>query len=241
MTLLARDALRRLEHRAPRPRSRPARDALHPRPASVRSRGRGRGRPVRGARWRCWPGRSSPSRCCPPSGSSENRLVRYSVARSSRSANNREALFASQFGLFEQSNLVGIGPAVDKSALGRVDASTAKEAHSDYLASLVERGPLGVIGLLALVRCGRCADDPVSSAPTPTSRDPALYERRRALRRARCVRDRRDHPRGAALPPPVGPARDPGGAVPAHAARTEAVRESDAGRPVTIARGPMAS
>ena len=91
-------------------------------------------------------------------GSSENRLVRYSVARSSRSANNREALYASQFGLFEQSNLVGIGPAATRSALGRVDASTAKEAHSDYLASLVERGPLGVIGLLRLlVRsvCGR--------------------------------------------------------------------------------------
>jgi O-antigen ligase len=105
---------------------------------------------------------------------SENRLVRYSVARSSRSADNREALFASQYELFEQSNLVGIGPAKTKSALGTTDASTAKEAHSDYLASLVERGPLGVIGLVALFGAVGVRTIAVSSAPTPIARDPAL-------------------------------------------------------------------
>jgi O-antigen ligase len=82
--------------------------------------------------------------------SSNNSLVRYSVARSSRSANARESLFQMQFNLYRKSNLIGIGPASTKDKLGAENFAAVKEAHSDYLASLVERGPLGIVGLLAL-------------------------------------------------------------------------------------------
>jgi hypothetical protein len=82
--------------------------------------------------------------------SSNNRLVRYSVARSERSANARESLFQMQFNLYRKSNLIGIGPASTKAKLGASNFAAVKEAHSDYLASLVERGPLGIVGLIAL-------------------------------------------------------------------------------------------
>jgi O-antigen ligase len=82
--------------------------------------------------------------------SSNNRLVRYSVARSERSANARESLFQMQFNLYRKSNLIGIGPSSTKAKLGASNFAAVKEAHSDYLASLVERGPLGIVGLIAL-------------------------------------------------------------------------------------------
>jgi O-antigen ligase len=81
---------------------------------------------------------------------SDNRLVRYSVARSERSANARESLFQMQFNLYRRSNLIGIGPASTKEKLGASNFAAVKEAHSDYLASLVERGPLGIVGLIVL-------------------------------------------------------------------------------------------
>jgi len=81
----------------------------------------------------------------------DNPLVRYSVARGSRSANARQSLFASQYELFQQGGLLGLGPAGTKEALDEAQASTAKESHNDYLATLVERGPLGVMALILLI------------------------------------------------------------------------------------------
>lgn len=78
-------------------------------------------------------------------------LVKYSLGRGSRSASARESLFMSQIDLFRDGNLIGIGPSATRQVLAEVDAPTAKEAHNDYLATLVERGPLGVISLLALI------------------------------------------------------------------------------------------
>lgn len=82
---------------------------------------------------------------------SESSIVRYSVARTSRSASARESLFTSQYELFQDGNLLGIGPAATRLALGETGAATAKESHNDYLATLVERGPLGVVALLVLM------------------------------------------------------------------------------------------
>jgi len=82
---------------------------------------------------------------------SESSIVRYSVARSSRSASARESLFTSQYELFRDSNLLGIGPAATRLALGETGAEKVKESHNDYLATLVERGPLGVVALLVLM------------------------------------------------------------------------------------------
>jgi O-antigen ligase len=82
---------------------------------------------------------------------SENPLVHYSVARSTRSAESRQALFLAQYHLFRSGDLMGIGPAATRHALTEDVDSADKEAHNDYLATLVERGPLGVLALLLLV------------------------------------------------------------------------------------------
>jgi len=82
---------------------------------------------------------------------SETSIVRYSVARGSRSASARESLFTAQYELFRDSNLLGIGPAATRLALGETGAERVKESHNDYLATLVERGPLGVVALLVLM------------------------------------------------------------------------------------------
>jgi O-antigen ligase len=82
---------------------------------------------------------------------SSNDLVRNSVGRGIRSAEARQSLFSSQLQIFEKGDLLGIGPAVTKSTLGAEGATAVHEAHNDYLGTLVERGPLGLTAVLALV------------------------------------------------------------------------------------------
>jgi hypothetical protein len=83
--------------------------------------------------------------------SSENPIVRSSVARSSRSAEARQELFGSQVDLFRTGSVLGRGPASTRRVLGSEGESRVKEAHNDYLATLVERGPLGIVGLVLLL------------------------------------------------------------------------------------------
>ena len=82
---------------------------------------------------------------------SDNPLLKYSVGRGARSAEARGSLFASQFNLFQEGHWLGIGPANTRAALGDTTATTVKEAHNDYLGTLVERGPLGALALAGLV------------------------------------------------------------------------------------------
>ena len=82
---------------------------------------------------------------------SNNKLVHFSVARSSKSASAREQLFAQDYDLFRTGNILGRGPASTRLTLGTSTAATVKEAHDDYLATLVERGALGVVGLMLLI------------------------------------------------------------------------------------------
>jgi hypothetical protein len=82
---------------------------------------------------------------------SENPMVKYSVARSTRSAESRQALFLDQYRLFRDGKVVGIGPAATRHVLTDDQQSADKEAHNDYLATLVERGPAGVLALLLLI------------------------------------------------------------------------------------------
>jgi hypothetical protein len=82
---------------------------------------------------------------------SDNAFVHHSVARSSRSASAREQLFAQEYELFRTGSLLGRGPASTRITLGSSTAPTAKEAHDDYLATLVERGALGFVGLMLLI------------------------------------------------------------------------------------------
>jgi O-antigen ligase len=78
-------------------------------------------------------------------------IVRYSVGRSTRSANARESLFSQSLQLFRDGEVLGIGPSATRRVLGETRSATVKQAHSDYLGTLVERGPLGIVALLALM------------------------------------------------------------------------------------------
>jgi O-antigen ligase len=82
---------------------------------------------------------------------SNNTLLQASVARSAKSATARESLFAWQFKLYEQGDLIGIGPNGTQEALGAQAAPAVKEAHNDYLGTLVERGPVGLLFLFVLM------------------------------------------------------------------------------------------
>ena len=78
-------------------------------------------------------------------------FLRYTVGRSPESADKRGDIFADQVELYERGDLLGIGPAATKNELGSSFAGVAKEAHNDYLATLVERGPLGLLAVAALI------------------------------------------------------------------------------------------
>jgi hypothetical protein len=81
-------------------------------------------------------------------------LVQRSLGRSPRSAEGRASLFANEFELYRTGTLVGLGPATTKENLARtfgISKDYVHPAHEDYLATLVERGPLGVIGLVLLI------------------------------------------------------------------------------------------
>jgi O-antigen ligase len=82
---------------------------------------------------------------------SDNPLLKYSIGRGARSAEARTSLFASQFDLFQDGHWLGIGPSNTRAALDAAAATTVKEAHNDYLATLVERGPLGALALVGLI------------------------------------------------------------------------------------------
>jgi hypothetical protein len=77
-------------------------------------------------------------------------LVRDSVGRSDGSAHEREALLNEGTRLWFSGQGTGYGPARTKATLLAFQAPYVKEAHNDYLATLLERGPVGVIGLLLL-------------------------------------------------------------------------------------------
>jgi O-antigen ligase len=82
---------------------------------------------------------------------SDNDFIRYSIGRGARSAEARESLFSSQLELYEQGNVFGVGPSSTREVLGAETATTVKQAHNDYLATLVERGPVGVLSLIGLI------------------------------------------------------------------------------------------
>lgn len=78
-------------------------------------------------------------------------LLRDGIGRSDQSSDERVKLAAESVGLLLHGSLVGVGPAQTKDALARSQAPYVKEAHDDYLATFVERGLLGAVGLVLLV------------------------------------------------------------------------------------------
>jgi len=73
------------------------------------------------------------------------------VGRSGASSEQRGTLVQEGLQLYQQRWLTGSGPGTTKQLLTDQDFAYAKEAHDDYLAALIERGPLGVIALLTLM------------------------------------------------------------------------------------------
>jgi O-Antigen ligase len=89
-------------------------------------------------------------------------LLRDSIGRSDESSSTRQELVSEGIGLWFSSDGTGFGPARTKATLTRIQSPYSKEAHDDYLATLLERGPLGVVGLILFVgavwtRCARLA------------------------------------------------------------------------------------
>ena len=82
---------------------------------------------------------------------SDNPYVRYGPARGDRSLRDRVDLFRTELALFQQEPLLGRGPSSTRDSLDELGQGRAKEAHNDYLASLVERGPIGAAGLIFLI------------------------------------------------------------------------------------------
>ena len=83
---------------------------------------------------------------------SSNVLVERSLARGGKSAEGRTSLFTEGVQLYRTGSLWGRGPASTKTTLDLgFTTSKVKEAHNDYLATLVERGVLGALGLLVFM------------------------------------------------------------------------------------------
>jgi hypothetical protein len=78
-------------------------------------------------------------------------FLRDGLGRSPQSSDQRQMLVGESIGLYGRGSLVGEGPVSTKPRLSDENALLVKEAHDDYFAALMERGPLGVIGVLALV------------------------------------------------------------------------------------------
>ena len=77
-------------------------------------------------------------------------LLRDSVGRSNASASERATLLGEGYDLYLSGDATGYGPARTKATLEATQAPYVKEAHNDYLATLLERGLVGCLGLLVL-------------------------------------------------------------------------------------------
>jgi O-antigen ligase len=96
-------------------------------------------------------------------------LLQDSIGRSDASTSERETLVNEGYRLFVEGDLIGIGPGSTERALAKTAAPYVKEAHDDYVATLVERGVLGGLGLVVLlasvaVRIGRLTWRPLAPA-----------------------------------------------------------------------------
>ena len=82
---------------------------------------------------------------------SSNALIRNSVGRGADSAADRTELASETLGLWTTSGLLGRGPVTTEHTLRQQQAAYPHEAHNDWIAALIERGILGMAGLLLLV------------------------------------------------------------------------------------------
>jgi O-antigen ligase len=93
-------------------------------------------------------------------------LLRDSFGRSAGSSDERSVILAEGTELYLHGDALGYGPSRTKATLQATQAPYVKEAHNDYLATLLERGLIGAVGLLMLGvavawRCGRLCLTPL--------------------------------------------------------------------------------
>jgi hypothetical protein len=81
------------------------------------------------------------------------RILANSVARSGQGGEDRRLLLTENFAVYQSGagGLFGTGPGGTKTLLAERQSPYVKEAHNDWMAALIERGPLGLLalGLLA--------------------------------------------------------------------------------------------
>lgn len=78
-------------------------------------------------------------------------VLHDSFGRGDSSSQERQVLFAEGARLFRNGSLLGVGPGRTEATLASIPAPYVKEAHNDYMATLVELGVVGAIGLVVLV------------------------------------------------------------------------------------------
>lgn len=78
-------------------------------------------------------------------------VLHDSFGRSDSSSQDRQVLFAEGVRLYWNGTLVGVGPGRTKPTLAAIPAPYVKEAHNDYVATLVELGVIGGVGLVVLM------------------------------------------------------------------------------------------
>ena len=81
---------------------------------------------------------------------SPNVYVRNSIGREDQSKSEREVLARETTALYKSGGVLGRGPGSTKDTLAAEQASYQKEAHDDWVAALVERGVVGLLGVLLL-------------------------------------------------------------------------------------------
>jgi hypothetical protein len=74
-----------------------------------------------------------------------------SLGRVTSSSEGHDRILAEDLHLLGSASLWGEGPTSTKDALARDQVIYVKEAHNDYLATALERGALGIVGLVVLV------------------------------------------------------------------------------------------
>jgi hypothetical protein len=97
---------------------------------------------------------------------SNQALLVNSIGRSAQSSYERGVLITETKQLYQLSDgALGLGPASTKPLLTRWLFPYANEAHDDYLAVLVERGPVGLLGLLLLAGSAAYRAAPIIRRP----------------------------------------------------------------------------
>ncbi|GAA2805983.1 O-antigen ligase family protein [Kribbella solani] len=96
-------------------------------------------------------------------------ILRDSVGRSANSSSQRATIDQEGAGLFLRGDAIGYGPGRTKTTLQATQAPYVKEAHNDYLATLLERGVIGGIGLLlfGIALFARCLRLVFGTLPKP--------------------------------------------------------------------------